>query len=145
MKTYGKTLGVEIVDLNIPSQAISKEFLERSIDSVDAFYQACDTVIQNGVEEIAIQVALNAGKPTFTCNKEGVYYGSLMGVVSDFQTLGEISGKQAADILRGKSVNDNIKYTNEYHLINTQTADLLGIEFPPHVIDNADEIVDWKI
>ena len=147
MSEHAKHEGVEIVDLTIPSSGIAKEYLERSIDSVDAFYQACDTVIQNGVEEIAIQVAMDANKPTFTCNKEGVYYGALIGTVADFQTLGEMSGKQASMVLKGTTISDSmrIQFAEQYYLVNTNTADLLGIEIPQSILDESDEVIDWRI
>ena len=146
MREHGKTVGVEVVDLQIPSKAISKEFLERSIDSVDAFYQACDTVIQDGVEEIAIDVAFAVGKPTFTCNKEGVYYGAIIGTVADFQSLGELSGLQAAGILGDDDIEtSSLIFGEDYYLVNTNAAEALGIQIPQSILDESDEIVDWRI
>ena len=147
MKEVGISKGIEVVDLKISSLDDSKTFLSDSIDNVDAFYHACDTLVQSGVEEISIIIALDAGKPTFTCNKEGVYFGSLFGAVVDFQSIGEDSGILASSILKGHEILETprIVYGDEHHMLNIKMAELLGIEIPTSIVEDSDEIIDWII
>ena len=40
-------------------------------------------------------------KPSFTCNKDGVLKGALIGNVADFYTIGRMSGNKAGLIFKG--------------------------------------------
>jgi len=118
--------------------------IESKIQEVDALYSACDTLIQNGGEEIVIELSKKYKKPTFTCNKRGVIKGDLVGDVADPYELGIKSGLKAADILDGMEPS---KLETEYQrfdnvIINKNTAEELGITLSQDVLDNANEIIE---
>jgi len=139
MKDYVNQENIKISLLNSKSIDESKIILDYSIDFVDVFYQSCDTLVQSGVEEIAIEIATAHNKPTFSCNKEGIEKGALVGNVADFANIGYISGQKAALILQGSSPSElNSEFqTVDNIIINLKTAKKLGIEIPENLINSA--------
>ena len=139
MKDYVNQENIKISLLNSKSIDESKIILDYSIDFVDVFYQSCDTLVQSGVEEIAIEIATAHNKPTFSCNKKGIEKGALIGNVADFTNIGYISGQKAALILQGSSPSElNSEFqTVDNIIINLKTAKKLGIEIPENLINSA--------
>lgn len=139
MKDYVNQENIKISLLNARTIDESKIILDYSIDFVDVFYQSCDTLVQSGVEEIAIEVATAHYKPTFSCNKEGIEKGALIGNVADFANIGYIAGQKAALILQGSNPSElNSEFqTVDNIIINLKTAKNLGIEIPENLINSA--------
>lgn len=126
----GSIYDIEIINLEAKNLVELEIILNDAIVNVDGFYQACDTLIQSGGEEIAINIAMAYHKPTFSCNKEGVQKGALAGEVADFYMLGYEAGKKAVDILNGKQPSDiPTSFQTEHNImINQKTADFLEID-----------------
>jgi len=118
--------------------------IESKVQEVDALYSACDTLIQSGGEEIVIELSKKYKKPSFTCNKQGVIKGDLIGNVADPYELGRKSGLKAADILDGiKPAKLETEYQRlDYIIINKKTAKELGITLSQDVLDDAKEIIE---
>ncbi len=130
-KEYGKAHGIEVVDIAGTSLENLELLISEKITSVDSLYQACDTLIQGGGELIAIKIAIENKKPSFSCNKDGVKMGAVAGKVADFSELGKLSGSKALKILDGQNI-DNIKTEGPktpYVIVNSVTAESLGIKF----------------
>ncbi len=131
LKEYASTNGIEVIDLAGTSLENLESQISEKITSVDSLYQACDTLIQGGGESIAIKIAAENKKPTFSCNKDGVKMGALAGKVADFSELGKLSGSKAVKILKGESP-DNLKTEGPkipYIIVNSITSESLGIKF----------------
>lgn len=139
MKDYTTQKNIKIALLDSKSIDGSKIILDYSIDFVDVFYQSCDTLVQSGVEEIAIEIATAHNKPTFSCNKEGVEKGALIGNVADFANIGYTAGQKAALILQGSNPSELYSefQTVDNIIINLKTAKKLGIEIPENLINSA--------
>ncbi|MCH7966729.1 MAG: ABC transporter substrate-binding protein [Thaumarchaeota archaeon] len=139
MKDYVEQENIEITLLDSMSIDQSKIILDYAIKYVDVFYQSCDTLVQSGMEEIAIEIATSSNKPTFSCNKEGIEKGALIGNVADFANIGYIAGQKAALILQGSNPSElNSKFqTVDNIIINLKTAKKLGIEIPENLINSA--------
>ena len=117
--------------------------LTSTMGTIDAMYSACDTLIQSGGEEIVIELSKRYKKPNFTCNKDGVLKGALVGNVADFYTIGRISGEKAALILRRAEPTwiQTESPREDYILVNTKTARELGITIPKDILQSAKEII----
>lgn len=143
MKSYASELDIDVVEVAPKTLQDASSTISNKIDDVDALYQACDTLIQSGAEKIAIKIAMEHHKPTFSCNKEGVEGGALFGDVVDFKTIGYLSGKKAALILHGAKPSEIITETQhgDFIAINLVTAQKLGIKIPEHIMVNANEVI----
>jgi putative ABC transport system substrate-binding protein len=135
--------GIEVVDVAARDLADLRVKLSAVILSVDAVYSACDTLIQSGGEEIVIAICKEHAKPGFTCNKDGVLKGALVGNVADFTEIGKISGEKAARILSGAQPQwlRTESPRQDYVIINMKTAAELHRTIPDDVLGMASEIV----
>lgn len=136
--------GIKVVDIAAVDLNDMRSQLNSAINNIDSLYIACDTLNQNGGDEIIIEFAKKYKKPSFTCLRDGVLKGALIGNIGDFYSIGKISGRYASLILQGAK--PTLLLTEgareDFVLINIKTADELGIEIPKIVLDNVEEIVD---
>jgi len=141
-KKYGNNNGIEIIDIAGSSLESLENIISENISKVDVLYQACDTLVQSGGEELAIKIATEKNKPTFSCNHDGVTKGALAGNVADFVDIGQLSGFQAHRILEGSSI-DFLKTesSSAHKILNLKTANLLGIEISNELRYSGAEIV----
>jgi len=140
---YGNKHGIEIIDISATSLENLENKINGNISNVDALYQACDTLVQSGGEEIAIRIATENNKPTFSCNLDGVREGALAGKVANFEDIGQESGSMAHKILEGKDVR-NMKTKGPsiaYSIINLKTAESLGIEISKDMEYSVREVI----
>lgn len=144
MKKLLAKKGVEVIDVAAQDLDDMRSQLLNIIDTVDAIFSACDTLIQGGGEKIVIEFSREHKKPSFTCNKDGVLKGALMGNVADFYVIGKISGRQAALILGGAKPSSLLTESpaEDYLIINTKTAQAIGVTIPQYVLDDAEEIIE---
>lgn len=140
MKEITKVLGIQVIDMAASDLNQLQEILN---EKADAYYLTCDTLIQNGGEEIAIDAANKRKIPTLSCNRSGILKGALVGDVVDLESLGTASGKKAAAILNGEKPTDIITETQQgsYVMINLKTANLLGLPTPYQALSIASEII----
>ena len=103
-KEYGSNNEIEIIDIAGTSLEDLESLISENISKVDALYQACDTLVQSGGENIAIRIATENNKPTFSCNLDGVRNGALLGKVANFEDIGQLSGLKAHRILEGSNI-----------------------------------------
>jgi putative tryptophan/tyrosine transport system substrate-binding protein len=134
------------IDL-IKMGAVDVEDLKSQLDihifAADAVYLACDTLINNGGEEVVISVSNNKLVPTFGCLKSSVEKGATMGIVSDFHDIGAVAGRKAALILQGAHPSSLLTESGskEFLVVNSKTTELLGITIPAAILRRADEII----
>ena len=142
-KTLFNSKGIEILDIEAYDLRNMRKQLEENIDSVDALYSSCDTLIQSGGEDIVIEFGKKYKIPVFTCNRDGVLKGALMGVVADTYEMGKSAGKKAGRILKGaKPSSIPSELPKENIFINLNTANELGLQIPEDLIKEAETMVD---
>jgi len=144
MKELLRKKSIGVVDIAAANLDDMRSQLNNIINEIDSMYSACDTLIQGGGEELVIEFSTRYKKPSFTCNKDGVNKGALMGDVADFYTIGKLSGVKAGLILGGAKPSSLLTESpaEDYLIINTKTAADLGINIPQYVLDDAEEIVN---
>jgi len=143
MKLFLAEKEVEVIDIAATDLDDLRNQLKGIIGEMDALYSACDTLIQSGGEEMVINFSILHQKPNFTCNKDGVLKGALMGNVADFYTIGKMAGNKAGLIFKGASPSSlPTESTDEdYLLINNKTAVKIGLEIPQDILNEAEEII----
>lgn len=136
--------GIDVIDIAAVDLEDLRTQLDTKNEKIDAIYSSCDTLIQAGGEEVVIDHGIHHNKPVFTCNKDGILKGALMGNIADFYAIGKLSGEKAAEILRGVEPSwlTTESPREEYVLINNRTATILGITFSQDVLDLAAEVID---
>jgi putative ABC transport system substrate-binding protein len=134
---------IEVVEVAANNITDLREKLLSVLPTVDAVYSACDTLIQSGGEDVVIALCKEFKRPDFSCNKDGVTKGSLIGDVADFKVIGKIAGEKAAQILAGASPQwlATESPRDDYVIVNLKTARELGVTVPDDVVGRASEII----
>lgn len=143
MKEYGEKIGITVIEIDAKNIDDLSQKIQNPTYNVDAFYQACDTLIQNGGEDIVIKEAMKQKKPTFSCNLKGVKNGALFGDVSDFSLIGYMAGHKASLVLSGAKPNDIFTESQPHGniVINLKTANYLRIQIPDSIMSIASEVI----
>jgi len=135
MNKYADLNEIKIVKIGASSLDEVKNSINQVISEIDILYNACDTLVQSGAEEISIAIGLEKNKPVFTCNEKGIDLGALAGNVSDLKKLGELAGVKAVAILHGANPSDILseKQKGDNIFVNMESQKILGIEIPYHI------------
>jgi len=91
--------GITVIDMQPESISDVIDMAKSVASKVDAFVTTTDTLMQSGGELALIDVSEIFGVPILSSNKKGIEQGATFGPVSDFYTLGQMSGKMAVKIL----------------------------------------------
>lgn len=133
---------IQLIDLAVIDMDHLLQLLQES-KRYDTLYLACDSFMQSKGGEIVINISRKKKIPTFSCNKNNVLEGVLMGYVADPYEIGKIAGRKAAFILQGAE--PAWLYTESpergYLIINMTTARLLGITVPDSMLQKSDYII----
>jgi putative ABC transport system substrate-binding protein len=135
MKKYSESKGIDVIKISPSTLDEVESSINNVISEIDVLYNACDTLVQSGAEEISIRIGLENNKPAFSCLKGGIKSGGLAGNVADPKTLGELAGVKAVIILHGGSPSEILSETQkgDHIFVNTQSQKTLEIEIPKHV------------
>lgn len=135
MKQYSQSKGIDVIKISPSTLDEVESSINSVISEVDVLYNACDTLVQSGAEEISIRIGLENNKPAFSCLKGGIKSGGLAGNVADPKTLGQLAGVKAVVILHGGSPSEILSehQTGDHIFVNTKSQKTLGIEIPKHV------------
>lgn len=126
-------------------EAIDKSDLEAKLKLLPPYsgiILSCDTLVQES-DDLIISYSKKNKIPNFSCYRETVLKGGLIGYVADMYTIGRMAGRKAALILNGAE--PSWLYTESPEkgmlIINEVTAKELGIEIPNELRKEADHIV----
>jgi putative ABC transport system substrate-binding protein len=101
-----KELGIELLESGIESSTqILEAAMGLTLRGVDALWLGGDNVVESGIDQL-INAATRAQIPLFTNNPYNVYGNAIFGLGAQYQEVGEVAGKLAADILKGKPTNE---------------------------------------
>lgn len=134
---------IVLVDISAVNEEDLASQLTNAIRQVDAVYLACDPWIQTKGGEKSLEITLKNKVPAFSCSKENVMKGALLGFVADNYDVAKMAGKEAAWILRGAEPSwlETKSPTRGYLILNPASAALLGVKIPSEVLKQADYIV----
>lgn len=137
-----KNRGVEVVDI----AAVDLDDLKVKLNNtskIDAIFLACDTLIKSGGSQVVISYSKQNKIPSFSCDKESVANGALVGYVADPYITGRIAGRKAALILNGSDPEwlKTVSPERGHLIINIDTANYLGITIPNEMLNHSDEVI----
>ena len=135
---------INIIKISAVDLDDMKMQLEENKDDIDSIYSACDTLVQDGGQDIILEFAKENAIPNFSCLKDEIIKGALVGNIADFYSIGEISGEKAAQVLGG--MNPSWLMTEsprtDYVIINLNRAEELNLTVSNEILNNAEEIID---
>jgi len=128
--------GINVVDIDAidPDDIQNRLTREMQQHPFNALFVACDTLMRGKGGAVAAEFSKNHRIASFTCDKNSVLQGVLLGYFADLYSLGKLAGLKAAMILQGADPGwlKTESPENGYLMINRSSADLLGITLPSH-------------
>jgi len=98
-----KRSGIKSIDVEVETaEEVSKSAISL-VGKAEVFITTTDTLMQSGGEKELIKISNSHKIPILSSNKNGIDSGSTFGAVSDFYTLGKMSGLKAAEILKNNT------------------------------------------
>jgi len=141
--TTARTLGLEVVPIEVSQAGEIFSSIESIKDRVDALYVATDPLIFSNRIEINA-MAQRQRTPTIYGSREYVDAGALMSYGPNWIDLFRHAAEQVDKILRGTKPADlPVQQPTKFDLVvNLRTAKALGLEIPPSLLARADEVID---
>ena len=141
--TTARTLGLEVVPIEVSQAGEIFSSIESIKDRVDALYVATDPLIFSNRIEINA-MAQRQRTPTIYGSREYVDAGALMSYGPNWIDLFRHAAEQVDKILRGtKPADIPVQQPTKFDLVvNLRTAKALGLEIPPSLLARADEVID---
>ncbi|TSD00839.1 MAG: putative ABC transport system substrate-binding protein [Parcubacteria group bacterium Greene1014_15] len=142
-KAVAAAQGVELVEHHVQSEAdVDAYLLTFSPQEGDALFRAPDSVLARRVKKLS-EWTLAHNIPLVGTNSDDVRLGALMSYGADFEQIGEQAAEFADHILKGaKPADIPVAYPARYEFVlNTQTAEKLGMTFSPDALANVDKYV----
>lgn len=133
--------GFRIETVGVTNVTEVSQALDALLEKVDVLYTPADNLVASSMPLIA-EKTLNKKIPVIAAEKAHVESGALATEGIDYYKLGEQTGKQALEVLRGAKPNSIAITTlkNTELIINVTTAEKLNITLPKRVLDNAKKV-----
>lgn len=137
-KKAAQELGLEIVEASATTPTEVQQAAQSLVGRIDAMYLITDNTVAQAVQSV-ISVAHKNNLPTVGSVEDYVNQGALITTGLDYRLLGRQTGKIVAEILNGKSPAEiPVQYAADRRLlVNTETAELLGITLPEDIMAEA--------
>lgn len=144
MRSSTKELGIELLEITV-TNSIEVQVATQSVigNGAEAILVGGDNTV-----ELAIDAMIQEGKkeniPIFTTNPPQAEKGALMSIGADYFTVGKVTGKLAARVLKGEKPAEIPiqKAVPEKLWINKAVAEGLGFAVPQSLLDRADKIIE---
>ncbi len=131
-------LGLEIIEQQVDNQADIIEAISNIPEEVDAVFMLPDIVT---VAEVPIfyEATVSQGIPIVGVETASVEQGALFSFGIDFEEVGRQAAGMADQLLRGNSTVSElpVEPTDFFLDINLVTANLIGLDIPEHVLEQA--------
>lgn len=117
--------------------------LKQKKNNYNALFISCDTLIHDENAKIVADYIRENKIPSFSCDKESLLNGILIGSFVDPYETGNLAGEKAGLILRGAEPRWLRTEFPErtYLVINLKTANLLSIHVPEEILQQADILI----
>ena len=140
-----KKLGLELVALQIESEKEVPRVTRDLKGNIDALWMIMDSTIvtKESVKHLILFTIRNK-IPFMGLSIRFVQEGALLALSADYADMGRQASKLAKQILKGNSPKDLpiVPPEKTKLFLNRKAAKLIGIDFPPHVIQRAYKIFE---
>jgi putative ABC transport system substrate-binding protein len=143
VQATARTLGLEVVPLEIRQPEDIAPAIERLRNRADALYVATDPlVVAHRVRINALAIGMRL--PTTYGNRDYVAAGGLMSYGPSYPDLFRRAADYVDKILRGAKPADlPVEQPTRFNLVvNLKTAKALGLTVPPDFLGRADEVIE---
>ena len=143
IKTAAKKLGLIIVAKPISSAADVPHALDELVGSADCLWAQVDPLIYNAQSSQYILLTLLRNKIPFAAfSSQYVKAGALLALECDYSNIGRQSAQMAIKILANKAVASiPVALPEKMNLVvNKKIAELIGIEIPQKLLEEAKEV-----
>jgi putative ABC transport system substrate-binding protein len=143
VKATARTLGLEVVPLEIRRAEDVTPAFETLKSQIDAVYVVTDALVSANRSRI-ITFVLSKRLPTIFNTRDYVQAGGLMSYGPNFPALFRRAAEYVDKILRGAKPGDlPVEQPTKFDLvINLTTARALGLTIPPTLLAIADEVIE---
>ena len=137
-KEYLDSRGLDYVETTVASSAEVQQAALALVDKVDAIFVPNDSVVQNAMAQVA-EAAKEAGIPVYGSSAVMVDSGAFATISIDDVQIGAISADMAHKVIQGTPISEipAIVVSEFTTVINTKTADTIGIELSQEILDAA--------
>ena len=141
IKVAAEELGLNIVEATVANATEVQQAAQSLVGRVDGLYLITDNTLAQGVAAV-IDIANSNKIPAISSVDSYVEQGALATIGLDYYLHGRLTAQVVVDILQGKNPSDlPVRYNEDLSLIiNTKTVELLGIDVPAAVLEEAQKI-----
>lgn len=137
-KEYLDSRGLDYVETTVASSAEVQQAALALVDKVDAIFVPNDSVVQSAMAQVA-EAAKEAGIPVYGSSAVMVDSGAFATISIDDVQIGAISADMAHKVIQGTPISEipAIVVSEFTTVINTKTADTIGVELSQDILDSA--------
>ncbi|MDD4569295.1 MAG: ABC transporter substrate-binding protein [Tepidanaerobacteraceae bacterium] len=142
-KEAAENMGLQILEATVANSSEVNQAVQSLAGKVNAIYTPTDNTVASAISAI-VKVANDSKIPIIGAERGHVDGGALATLGIDYYLLGKQTGLVAAKVLNGEDpAGIPIEGSKDLKLIiNTKSADILGLTIPEQVISRADEIIE---
>lgn len=140
-KKVAKEMGLTIVEATAANASEVQQAAQSLVGRVDALYMITDNTLAQSAPSV-IALAKEKKIPTLSAVESYVEQGALATLGFDYYQVGKQTGAMAAAVLKGKKPADlPVETPKDVNLIiNTKTAQALGLTIPKEMLEKAKKI-----
>jgi putative ABC transport system substrate-binding protein len=137
-KEYLDSRGLKYVETTVASSAEVQQAALALVDKVDAIFVPNDSVVQSAMPQVA-EAAKEAGIPVYGSSAVMVDSGAFATISIDDVQIGAISADMADKVFKGTPISEipAIVVSEFTTVINTKTAETIGIDLSQEILDSA--------
>jgi len=137
-KEYMKENGLSFKEAVVTASSEVQQAAQSLVGEVDAFFIPNDSMVQSAMPQVA-EAAKDAKKPVYGSSAVMVASGAFATISIDDITIGSMTADMADKYMKGTTIENipSITVSDVITVINTTTADTIGVKIAQDVLDSA--------
>ncbi|MBP2016971.1 putative ABC transport system substrate-binding protein [Symbiobacterium terraclitae] len=134
-------LGLSVVEAMVANAAEVQQAAQSLVGRVDGLYLITDNTLAQGVASV-IEIANSRKIPAISSVESYVEQGALATLGLNYYLHGKLTAEIIVDVLEGRNPGDlPVRYNEDLTLmVNTKTAEILGLDIPAAVLEEAQKV-----
>ncbi|WP_374711938.1 ABC transporter substrate-binding protein [Symbiobacterium terraclitae] len=134
-------LGLSVVEAMVANAAEVQQAAQSLVGRVDGLYLITDNTLAQGVASV-IEIANSRKIPALSSVESYVEQGALATLGLNYYLHGKLTAEIIVDVLEGRNPGDlPVRYNEDLTLmVNTKTAEILGLDIPAAVLEEAQKV-----